>query len=153
MILKVLITCFMGTYLSAVLFETPRRSAVVASVIAAAGYLIYVLLADAVSELLAYYIGTLCIVLLCEILARRIKTPTTTMLFPALIALVPGIGLYQTMYALAAGDTAFALDTGMNALMIAGCMALAIASGRMIMVLFDSLCLKKSTLCQNMARK
>ena len=137
MILKVIITCFIGTYLSAVLFETPTNSAIVASAIAAAGYVIYVVLGNVVPELLAYYIGTLCIVLLCEILARRIKTPTTTMMFPALIALVPGIGLYQTMYALASGNTSFALDTGMNALMIAGCMALAIASGRMLMVLFD----------------
>ena len=135
--LKILITCFIATYLSAILFETPRKSALVASAIAAVGYEIYVLLELRFPELMAYYLGTLFIVLACEVLARRIKTPTTTMLFPALIALVPGIGLYRAMEALAAGDSAFAVDTGMNALQIAGCMALAVASGRMVMVLID----------------
>lgn len=135
--LKIIITCFIATYLSAILFETPKKSAVAASAVAAFGYVVYVILGQYIPEILAYYIGTLCIVLSCELLAKRIKTPTTTMLFPALIALVPGIGLYQMMYELNAGDTTFAINTGMHALTIAGCMALAIASGRMIMVLID----------------
>lgn len=135
--LKLIITCFIATYLSAILFETPRKSAVVASAVASLGYIVYIVLRQFIPDVLAYYIGTLCIVLSCELSAKRIKTPTTTMLFPALIALVPGIGLYKMMYALAAGDTAFAIDTGMNALAVAGCMALAIASGRMIIMLTD----------------
>lgn len=135
--IKIIITCFIATYLSAILFETPKKSALVASAVAALGYVIYVLLSQYIPDVLAYYIGTLCIVLSCELFAKKIKTPTTTMLFPALIALVPGIGLYEMMYALAAGDTSYAIDTGLHALMIAGCMALAIASGRMIMVLSD----------------
>ncbi len=135
--LKITITCFIATYLSAILFETPPKSAVVASSVSALGYVIYMLLRTLLPDVISYYIGTLCIVLLCEVFARRIKTPVTTMLFPALIALVPGIGLYQMMYALAAGNSAYAIDTGMHALMIAGCMALAIATGRMLMILFD----------------
>ncbi len=135
--LKIIITCFIATYLSAILFETPKKSAVVASAVATLGYVVYVLLSRFIPDVLAYYIGTLCIVLSCELFAKRIKTPTTTMLFPALIALVPGIGLYEMMYALAAGNSQYAIDKGMHALMIAGCMALAIASGRMIMILID----------------
>lgn len=137
--LKIIVTCFIATYLSAILFQTPRKSAVVASVVASFGYLVYAVLDGPLMDLYAYFIGTLCIVLLCEILARRIKTPTTTMLFPALIALVPGIGLYKMMYAIAMGDSAYAFDTGIHALMIAGSMALSIATGRMIMVLADKL--------------
>lgn len=137
--LKIVITCFIATYLSAILFETPKKPAIIASAVAAAGYALYIVLSGYIHEVVAYYIGTLGIVLSCEIFAKRIKTPTTIMLFPALIALVPGIGLYKMMYALAGGDTEFAINTGMNALMIAGCMALAIATGRMIMVLVDKI--------------
>ena len=137
--LKIIITSFLGAYFSAVLFQTPRKSAVAASVIASFGYTVYWGLFGPLPELYACYIGTLCIVMLCEVLARRIKTPTTTMLFPALIPLVPGVGLYKMMYGMATGDSAMAYETGINALMIAGCMALSVDSGRMIMVLYDKI--------------
>ena len=137
--LKIVITSFFGAYFSALLFQTPQKPALIASVVASLGYTIYELLNGPMPELYACYLGTICIVLLCELLARRVHTPTTTMLFPALIPLVPGVGLYKMMYAIAMGDSAYAFDTGIHALMMAGCMALAVASGRMVMVLMEKL--------------
>ena len=137
--LKIVITCFFGAYFSALLFQTPQKPAVIASLVASLGYSVYVLLTGPIHDVYACYVGTLCIVLLCELLAKKVHTPTTTMLFPALIPLVPGVGLYQMMYAIAIGDAADAFDTGIHALMMAGCMALAVASGRMVMVLADKL--------------
>lgn len=119
------------------MFKTPQKSAIVSAAIASTGYVIYILLDKSLPVMLAHYLGTLCIVVLCDLLAKALKTPATTMLFPAMIALAPGIALYQTMYAFVLGDTLGAINMGLNALTIAGCMAIAVASGKMIMTLLE----------------
>lgn len=52
-------------------------------------------------EALRYFIATATITVYGELLARVMKTPTTTFLVPSIIPLIPGSALYYTMnYAL-----------------------------------------------------
>lgn len=56
----------------------------------------------------------------CEVLALRLKAPVTAFLMPVLVPLVPGGGLYHTVYNLITGDSAlmrqYANDTAMTCL-------------------------------------
>ena len=52
-------------------------------------------------EAIRYFLATAAIAVYGEILARLMKTPTTTFLVPSIIPLIPGSALYYTMnYAL-----------------------------------------------------
>lgn len=52
-------------------------------------------------EAMRYFLATAAITIYGEILARVMKTPTTTFLVPSIIPLIPGSALYYTMnYAL-----------------------------------------------------
>ena len=48
------------------------------------------------SEAVRYFIVSVCSTIYAEVLARRLKTPTTTFCIITLIPLVPGSGLYYT---------------------------------------------------------
>ncbi len=56
----------------------------------------------------------------CEILAHRLKAPVTAFLMPVLVPLIPGGGLYNTVYNLIVGDGAryrqYMNDTAMTCL-------------------------------------
>lgn len=53
------------------------------------------------SETLRYFLAAATITVYGEVLARLVKTPTTTFLVPSIIPLIPGSALYYTMnYAL-----------------------------------------------------
>ncbi|MPN47591.1 hypothetical protein SDC9_195194 [bioreactor metagenome] len=64
--------------------------------------------------------------LICEILAREMKKPTILFVVPGIITLIPGLGLYNTMYYLMEGDFHLALTTGTNVLLSSGSIALGV---------------------------
>lgn len=127
LILRALLYSFMATAFFALLMQAPKKSVIVSSGIAAVGYLIYLLLSTYFNELLGYFIGTLLIALLGEWAARRLKMPATIFIFPGVIPLVPGMGLYRTMLAMVQGSLDKAFSTGINTMLIAGTMAMAMA--------------------------
>ena len=77
-------------------------------------------------EPMRYFIVALVISFYSEIMARVLKTPTTTFITTALISLVPGGSLYYTMsYALIGNYTSF-LSRGIYTLKLASALALGI---------------------------
>lgn len=74
---------------------------------------------------MGFFLGTLVIALLGELLAKLIKMPATIFIFPAVIPMVPGLGLYQTMLAFVQNDIPSALNIGVDTLVNIGAMAIA----------------------------
>lgn len=74
----------------------------------------------------AYFCGALALTFYSEIMARIMKTPVTSYVTPALIPLVPGGGLYQTMLKSLSGDYNGAVNEGINTLMYSGALAIGI---------------------------
>lgn len=58
------------------------------------------------SVLVCSLLSTVFATLFCEVLSHGLKAPVTAFLMPVLIPLVPGGGLYNTVYNLITGDTA-----------------------------------------------
>lgn len=129
LILRDMVFCFAAAALYSTLMRSPVSSIPPSAVTAAVGYTIYdVVYRNFGQELLGYFLGTLLIAAAAEILARIMRMPATVFIFPGIIPLVPGIGLYQTMLCLVRSEYEQAASSGTKTLFIAGTMALAIAA-------------------------
>lgn len=111
--------------------SAPRHTLIASSLLGMTGYIVYWFLLGT-SEMLAFFLGTFTCCFLSEICARLLKTPATVLSFVAIIPLVPGIMLYNTMLAFAQNDMNGGLRLGVRTLAAAGCMALAITVASLI---------------------
>lgn len=128
LLIRNFLICVFATAFYSLLMVAPRRSILPAALIAAAGYTVYeVIFTGFGYELAGYFAGTLVIAVAGELLARRMKTPSLIFVFPAIIPLVPGIGIYSTMLLLVQEDFSGAVRKGVGTVFIAGAMAVAIA--------------------------
>lgn len=108
-------------------FNTDRRDIPVAALVGGLGWLIFTLVRDSGSLVMAYFIGSFTVALISEILAYIIHNPATVYLLPGLLPLVPGGGMFQTMEAAVSGDMDQALSLGFSTISAAGAIALGIA--------------------------
>ena len=122
-----LIYCFIATWFFALVMNAPKKSLIYSSVIASIGYFIYSVCVNYNQNLIGFFLGTLIISLLGEISARRVKMPATIFIFPAVVPIVPGLGLYEMMLAFVQNDIYGALYIGVKTLLNIGAMAIAIA--------------------------
>ena len=123
---KELVLSFLATLFFGVLFKVPRKAIVVAALIGGLGYVAYRLILPA-SSITAFFTGAFVIALLSEWAARLIKCPVPLFMMTAVIPLVPGWGLYQTMLYAVQSDMNAALLAGTNTMMGLAAIALAIA--------------------------
>jgi uncharacterized membrane protein YjjB (DUF3815 family) len=132
-LLKDFLFCLLATVAYSILMSVPKKAVIWASFLAGIGYIIYDLIfIYGKQELLAYFTATLFIAISGEGLARIIKMSSIMFIFPAIIPLVPGIGLYRTMLMLVENDFNNFLRAGSQTLFIAGSMAAAIAITNLI---------------------
>ena len=128
LIIKDFLSCTAAVIFYSLLMNSPKQLIKYTAVISGLGYVIYnIFRYFADSEILGCFAATLFIAISGEILARIKKTPSTIFVFPAIIPLVPGIGLYQTMLKLVQNDYGAALTKGVQTVFIAGAMAVAVA--------------------------
>lgn len=74
----------------------------------------------------SFFIASIVFSIYSEIMARILKTPVTTLIICALIPLVPGGGMYYTMYEAINGNIMKSIELGMNTISSAGSLALGI---------------------------
>lgn len=131
-IIEIMLYCSIATYFFALLMKTPKRAIFVQSLTGTLGYLAFLVCASMGSEILGFFIGTLLIALSGEYFARKITMPASVFIFPAVIPMVPGLGLYQTMLSFIQGDIPLALETGVTTLTSIGAMAIALTAASLI---------------------
>jgi len=122
-----LIYCFFAALFFGLVMNSPRKVVAYSSIIASVGYLIYMKLVESGTPKLGFFLGTLIAAFLGEICARWFKMPATIFIFPAIVPIVPGLGLYQTILAFVQDDIPSALETGVNTILNIGAMAIAMA--------------------------
>ncbi|NLY19810.1 MAG: threonine/serine exporter [Tissierellia bacterium] len=108
------------------IYNTPKKMINSASVVGGLGWIInkYIFLLTG-NMLLPGFIAAFVIGSLSEILARKKYTPSITFFIPAIIPLVPGAGMYYTMYNLILQDYIAFAQKGIETFTV----ALAIAMG------------------------
>lgn len=111
----------------ALLFNQEKMDGVIASMVSVSGWLIVLIIKDNYNmEILGYFVASMFMTLMSEILARRRKCPATIFLIQGIIILVPGFGLYRTMFYYVSGTTTFAALNGTKTLQIAAAIAFGI---------------------------
>ena len=112
----------------ALLFHVPRRTLLSSSAIGAFSYLVYMLFFDFVGSAVGgAFVASLFIAALSEFAARMQHAPAIIFTSVAVIPLVPGGALYETMFHIIQGDYTQAVNRGVDTILTAGCIALAIA--------------------------
>ncbi|MBR6772575.1 MAG: threonine/serine exporter family protein [Clostridia bacterium] len=116
-----------GTLGFAIILNIRGKRLVVTVLGGFAAWTLFLLLGKPIpGEPIRYFIVALVISFYSELMARLLKTPTTTFITTALISLVPGGSLYYTMsYALIGNYTSF-LSRGIHTLKLASALALGI---------------------------
>ncbi len=108
--------------------RAPRRALLPTSLMAGIGYTVYMLVTNlAHSEPAAIFLATVFVAVGSEILATLMKMPATIFMFPGIVPLVPGIGIYRTMLYLFQRKYEQFGDQGAACIVVLGVMAVAIA--------------------------
>ncbi len=121
------VSAFVGVVALSVLFQVPKKYLLPAGLIGAGGWLVELLMAEVLdSTIFATFLAALFVAVVSQIVARKSKAPVTIYLVTGILPLVPGIGMYRTVYYLLQGNNEQAGYYLSYTLQIAGMIALAI---------------------------
>lgn len=118
---------FMGTLGYAVLYNIPARFYLSCGITGTFGWLTYLLFVDVTSPAIASFFGALVVTLMARFLTVKLRCPIIIFLISAIFPLVPGAGIYNTVYHMVLNDYSQALYYGMTALKVAFAIAMGIA--------------------------
>ena len=119
----------LGTIAFSLLFHVPTRYYPRCGFTGAAGWLVFLALKGALGTLTATFAATLAVVLISRFSSVQLRCPVTIFLISGIFPLVPGLGIYQTAYALVEEDLTGAGLTGFETAKLAAAMVLAILVG------------------------
>lgn len=114
MILQI-ISAMIGTVAFSVLFGVPSRYYPYCGLIGGAGWAIYSVSLSACSPAVASLLATMGVIFLSRYAAIRKRCPVTVFLISGIFPLVPGAGVYWTVYYIITDQLRLALETGYQA--------------------------------------
>ncbi len=123
---------FVGTVGFAIMYNVPKKYYIGCGLTGMAGWLMY-LIVDAqnyMTSSVASFFGAFVVVLMSRILSVRMKCPITIFLISGIFPLVPGLGIYNTVYYIVTNQLTQAALKGIESLKI----AFAIVMGIVIVV-------------------
>lgn len=131
MILQLLIQCvvsFVATVSFALLFHAPRSQCLPCGITGMAGWLVYWLWMQTPSPsvVMASFLGAIALALLTRIFSVARRCPSIVFVTAGIFPLVPGAGIYYTVYYFIMGMNAEAVTKGVETLKIAVAIALGI---------------------------
>ena len=110
-----------------ILFNVRGKHLLAATLAGLCSWAIYLLLGYVLpDEAIRYFIVSMLVSLYCEVMARVLRTPTTTFLITSLIPLIPGGGLYYTMTNAFLGKYDGFMERGVTTLSLAVALALGV---------------------------
>lgn len=130
MIFKMIINvlyAFIASLGFCILFNIQHKNLIFASIGGSLGWFFYLLFINLKhSTAFSLFIASLIISLYSEICARLLKSPVTIFVICSMIPLVPGSGMYYTMFETVKGNIQKSLNIGIQTLINAGSIATAI---------------------------
>ena len=120
-------SAFIGVVAVAVLFQVPKKHLVLAGVTGASGWFVELVMEEVLkSAVFSSFLAALLVALLAQIFARVSKAPVTLYLVTGILPLVPGVGMYRTVYYLLQSNRELTSYYFSYTLQVAGMIALAI---------------------------
>ncbi len=118
---------FVGALGFAILFNVRGKRLVAASGGGMLSWVLFLLLTKFIdSEVVAYFIVAAVVSIYAEVMARLLKTPTTTFIITSLIPMVPGSSLYYTMISVFRFDDSEFLQKATYTMELAAALALGV---------------------------
>ena len=108
-----------GSLAFAILYNVPRKFYLCAAFTGMAGWFCYYLIVPFTDTAVASFFGAVGVVLVSRIFAVCKKCPITVFLISGIFPLVPGAGVYYTMYYLVSNELTLAAIKGLESLKIA----------------------------------
>lgn len=125
--LEQVIVAFFASFGFGIIFNIKGKKLIFAAIGGGLSWLFYLLLTqNKISNILSLFIASIIFSIYSEICARHLKTPVTTLIICALIPLVPGAGMYYTMYETIIGNVSEAVKLGLDTVSSAGTLALGV---------------------------
>lgn len=139
------LAAFLGTLGFGVLFRARANTLLLGAALGGIGYLAYFLLLElaGIGQVGSALAGAALVGIGGEIFARLAKTPALIYTTMGVIPLVPGAGLYQMMLNIVEGNTQLALSGGIETLLIAVAIAVALGVSAAIFRTFSQYLQKK----------
>lgn len=109
-----------------VVIEAPRKCLFVNGLLGMAGWAVYLFSLEYTTVMVSTFLSGLTLAIASHFLARVLKSPVTTLLIPAILTIVPGAGMYETVYYLFTSDTQMALSSLVSTIGAAGAIAISI---------------------------
>ncbi|MBC2855709.1 threonine/serine exporter family protein [Cetobacterium sp. 2A] len=139
------VASILATYGFGIVFNVKGRVNICASLCGGIGWLVYSILNHYnFTYLISYTIASATITIYSELLSRKLKVPVIALLFPSMIPLVPGGGIYFTMYNLVQNNIEGAVGKGIETFIISGSIAIGILSVSTFSQVYYYLVKKKS---------
>ena len=98
------ISSIIAVYFSCIVFEAPKRLIKFISAIGGLGWFVYLLFLETQGLQIATYFSGLTVAICSHLAARYFKAPVTVFFIPGFFPLVPGAGMYRTVYSFFIGD-------------------------------------------------
>lgn len=117
---------FMATLAYAILFSVPKRYYLSCGFMGLIGWLTYLAVHRKLSVAAASFVATLVVVFISRILTVRMKCPITIFLLFGIIPLIPGAGVYYTVYYLVTNRLTLAAMKGLEAVKVSFAIVLGI---------------------------
>lgn len=117
---------FLGTIGFCLLLYVPRQEYLSCGLVGAGGWLCYLLCKPAFSDYIATFCAILLVAFLSRILAVLRRQPSNVFLIPGFLPMVPGKGIYDTIYSLMLGQIDQGVSKGLYTLKIVGVIVLGI---------------------------
>lgn len=119
------LAAFAATLCFSVLFSVDKRQLIFCGLAGGIGWLVYILL-NKYGGGFAVFGAALSVTVISRAFAVIRKSPVTVFLIPGIIPLVPGAGIYNTMYSAVTGNNAGISQYGYETLTLAGAIAIGI---------------------------
>ena len=143
-----IITGFIGSLGFSVLFNIRGKRLIMAAIGGLLSWAMFLVFSRFINnEPINYFIVSLIISVYAEIMARLLKTPTTTFIAASLIPLIPGGSLYYTMAYAFEGDLQSFAERAVDTLKLAAALALGIIVATTIAKFISEINHKKHSEC------
>ena len=120
-----IVLAFVGTMGFSIIFNVPRKELLMCGIAGAAGWAVYSLILAASHDYIvaAIFFGAVTVTCISRALSFARKMPVTVYMIPGIIPLVPGAGIYFTMFHAVMGENTYAMIRGIETLRNAGVIA------------------------------
>ena len=111
----------LATMAFAILFQAPKKVVLIDGVIGAIGWVVFIYLRHELgyTSFVSNFTATISLALASELSSRIFKQPVTVFVIPGIVPLVPGLGIYQGMFAIINNGTSILLTAMTDSVAIA----------------------------------